>query len=79
MHKDKNTLLGRIMAGSHAVIAHNEAGHARFVQYYPPDRHLSPIIVASCQQVAIATGTTRFVIDRAVNAVAMACAFDDQG
>jgi hypothetical protein len=79
MHKGKITMLGRIMAGSHVVIAHNEAGHALFVQYYPPDMHLSHIIVAYCQQVAIATGTPLFVIDRAVNSVAMACAFDDQG
>jgi hypothetical protein len=79
MHKGKITMLGRIMAGSHAVIAHNEAGHALFVQYYPPDLHVSHVIVAYCQQVAMATGTALFVIDRAVNSVAMACAFDDQG
>ena len=29
MHKGKITMLGRIMAGSQAVIAHNEVGHAR--------------------------------------------------
>jgi hypothetical protein len=79
MHKGKITMLGRIMAGSHAVIAHNEAGHALFVQYYPPDLHVSHVIVTYCQQVAMATGTALFVIDRAVNSVAMACAFDDQG
>jgi hypothetical protein len=79
MHKGKITMLGRIMAGSHAVIAHNEAGHALFVQYYPPDIHLSHVVVAYCQQVAMTTGTALFVIDRAVNSVAMACAFDDQG
>jgi len=33
MHKGKITMLGRIMAGSQAVIAHNEAGQARFVAY----------------------------------------------
>jgi hypothetical protein len=79
MHKGKITLLGRIMAGSHAMIAHNEAGHALFVHYYPPDLHVSHVIVAYCQQVAMVTGTALFVIDRAVNSVAMACAFDDQG
>ena len=79
MHKGKITRLGRIMAGSHAVIAHNEAGHALYVQYYPPDIHLSHVVVAYCQQVAMTTGSVLFVIDRAVNAVAMACAFDDQG
>ena len=79
MHKGKITMLGRIMAGSQAVIAHNEAAHALFVRYYPPDMHLSHIIVSYCQQVAMATGTPLFVIDRAVNSVAMAWAFDDQG
>jgi hypothetical protein len=40
---------------------------------------LSQVIVAYCQQVALATGSTLFVIDRAVNAVAVARAFDAQG
>jgi hypothetical protein len=79
MHKGKITMLGRIMAGSQAVIAHNEAGQAVFVAYYPPDIHVSQVIVAYCQQVALATGSALFVIDRAVNAVALAGAFDDQG
>jgi hypothetical protein len=79
MHKGKIPMLGRIRAGSHAVIAHNEAGHALFVQYYPPDLPLSQVLVAYCQRVALATGTALFVIDRAVNSVAMACAFDAQG
>ena len=79
MPQGKITMLGRIMAGSQAVIAHNEAGQALFVAYYPPDLHLSQVIVAYCQQVALATGSTLFVIDRAVNAVAVARAFDAQG
>jgi hypothetical protein len=79
MHKGKITMLGRIMAGSQAVIAHDEAGPALFVAYYPPDIHLSPVIVDYCQKLAGATGSTLFVIDRAVNAGAMARAFDDQG
>jgi hypothetical protein len=78
MHKGKITMLGRIMAGSQAVIAHDEAGQALFVAYYPPDVHVSQVIVAYCAQVAEATGTALFVIDRAVNAVAMARAFDDK-
>ena len=49
------------------------------IGYYPPDMHLSQIIVAYCQQVATATGIALFVIDRAVNAVARARAFDEQG
>ena len=79
MHKGKITMLGRIMAGSQAIIAHDEAGQARFVAYYPPDIHLSQVIVEYCQQVALATESTLFVIDRAVNAVAIACAFDARG
>jgi hypothetical protein len=78
MHKGKITMLGRIMAGSQAVIAHEEAGQALFVAYYPPDVHVSQVIVASCEKVAEATGTALLVIDRAVNAVAMARTFDDK-
>ena len=78
MPKGKITMLGRILAGSQAVIAHNEVGHALCVTDYPPDRHLSQIIVDYCSQVAVATGTSLFVIDRAVNAVALARAFDHQ-
>jgi hypothetical protein len=79
MHKGKITMLGRIMAGSQAVIAHADTGQALFVAYYPPDMHLSQVIVAYCHQVGTATGSVLFVIDRAVNAVAMARAFDEQG
>lgn len=79
MHKGKSTMLGRIMAGSQAVIAHDDTGHAVFVAYYPPDIHVSPVIVASCQQVAEATGRVVFVVDRAVNAVALAEAFTAHG
>lgn len=78
MHKGKSTMLGRIMAGSQAVITHEEAGHALFVAYHPPDIHLSQVIVDYCQKVALATGISVFVIDRAVNAVALARAFDTQ-
>jgi hypothetical protein len=79
MHKGKITMRGRIMAGSQAVIAHEETGQAVFVAYYPPDLHLSQVIVAYCQQVAEASGSVVFVIDRAVNAVALARAFDERG
>ena len=78
MHKGTITMLGRIMAGSQAVITHDEAGQGLFVEYHPPDRHLSQFIVDSCQQVARATGISVFVIDRAANAVALARAFDHQ-
>jgi len=79
MHKGKITMLGRIMAGSQALIAHNAVGQALFVAYHPPDRHLSQVIVAYCQQVVEATGIRLFVIDRAVNSLALACAFAQQG
>jgi hypothetical protein len=79
MHKGKITMLGRMMAGSHAVIAHDDMGHTVYVEYHPPDLHLSQIIVAYCQKVAFATGSALFVIDRAVNSLAMACAFAQQG
>jgi hypothetical protein len=79
MHKGKITMLGRIMAGSQAVIAHDEAGQAVFVAYYPPDIHLSQVIVAYCQKVAETTGSVVFVIDRAANSVALAEAFEAQG
>jgi len=77
LHKGNITMRGRIMAGSQAVIAHDEAGQAVFVAYYPPDIHVSKIILAYCQKVAEATGSALFVIDRAVNAVALARAFHD--
>lgn len=79
MHKGKITMLGRIMAGSQAVISHNETGQAVFVEYYPPDIHLSQVIVEYCQQVAVATASSLFVIDRAVNSVELAGEFAAQG
>ena len=79
MHKGKITMLGRIMAGSQAVITHSEEGQALWAEYYPPDLPLSQVIVAYCGQVSTATGIKLFVIDRAVNSVAMACAFTCQG
>jgi len=79
MHKGKITMLGRIMAGSQAVITHDDRGQGLFVEYHPPDRHLSQCIVAYCQKVALATGVAVFVIDRAVNSLALARAFDHQG
>jgi hypothetical protein len=79
MHKGKITMLGRIMAGSQAVIAHDDTGQAVFVAYHPPDMHVARVIVAYCQKVALATGSALFVIDRAVNAVVLARAFEAQG
>ena len=79
MHKGKITMLGRIMAGSQAVMAHEAMGQAVFVAYSPPDIQVSQVIVAYCRNVAEATGSVLLVIDRAVNAVALAGAFDEQG
>ena len=75
MHKGKITMLGRIMAGSQAVVTHDEHGHARYVAYYPPDISLSQVIVGYCQAVSELTGSALFVIDRAVNSVALAITF----
>ena len=41
MHQGKITLLGRIMAGSQAVIADDETGQAVFAAYYSPYCYLS--------------------------------------
>jgi hypothetical protein len=79
MHQGKLTMLGRIMAGSQAVMAHDAMGQAVCVAYSPPAIPVSQIIVASCQNVAEATGSVLLVIDRAVHAVALARAFDEQG
>lgn len=79
MHKGKITMRGRIMAGSQAVISHDESGQAVYVAYDPPDVHLSRLILAYCEQVALATGSELFVIDRAVNSKAIAQAFNEVG
>ena len=63
------------MAGSQAVITHDATGQARYVEYYPPDIPLSQVIVEYGQAVSELTGSALFVIDRAVNAVALAIAF----
>ena len=41
--------------------------------------HLSPLIVAYCEQVAMATGSDLFVLDRALKSKAIAQAFDEAG
>ena len=79
MHQGTLTMLGRIMAGSHAVIAHDATAQALAVASYPPDSHVSQVLVAYGQRGALATGSSLFVIDRAVNAVALAAAFDARG
>ena len=78
MHKGKITMLGRIMPGSNAVVAHNEDGHALYVEYYPPDMHMSHMIIEYCEKVVAMTGITVFVIDREINSVPMARAFESK-
>lgn len=78
MHKGKITMLGRIMAGSQALIAHNDAAQALLVAYYAPDLPLSQIIIAYCQRLVMMSGSDLFVIDRAVNSLAMAQAFTER-
>jgi hypothetical protein len=79
MHKGKITMLGRIMAGSQAIITHNQEGQAIHVAYQPPDIRMPQFILASCQQLAAATGIDVFVIDREVNSVALAREFQEAG
>jgi hypothetical protein len=78
MHQGKITMRGRILAGSQAVSAHNEAGQAVCVASPPPDLQGSGRIVAYCQQVVEATGSALLVIARAVNSQAMAAAVATQ-
>jgi len=79
MHKGKITMLGRIMAGSQAVVAHTRDGRAVFFDYEPPDIRLSRIIVDYCARIVEKTGIRVFVIDREVNSEAMATAFAQRG
>lgn len=79
MHKGKITMLGRIMAGSEAVVAHTEDGYAMWVEYFPPDTRLPQIILEYCERIVSLTGIDLFVIDREVNSAAMAEAFTNRG
>jgi len=79
MHKGKITMPGRIMSGSQAVITHNKAGQAVFIEYYAPDIRMPRMIVGYCQQVVRATGIEVFVIDREVNSVKLAGCFEKSG
>ncbi len=79
MHKGKITMLGRIMPGSQAVVAHIEDGRAIFFDYQPPDTRLPRIILDFCTEIADLTGIRIFVIDREVNSKAMAREFTERG
>ncbi len=79
MHKGKITMLGRIMAGSQAIVTHNQKGQAVHVAYQPPDIRMPRFILASCQHLAATTGIDVFVIDREVNSVELAREFHESG
>ena len=79
MHKGKITMLGRIMAGSNAVVCHNEAGEALFFEYLPPDMRLNGVITEYCEKVSAMTGVKLFAIDREVNSEQVAREFQDRG
>lgn len=79
MNKGHITMLGRIMAGSKAVLAHDEAGNAIGLEYYPPDRHLTHIVDDYCDSIEVSTGINRFIIDREVNSVEIARLFVARG
>ena len=77
MHKGKITMLGRIMAGSQAVITHDAAGQGSLWRII---RLTSTCLSASLPIVkgGPGHGASAFVIDRAVNSLALARAFDDE-
>jgi len=76
MHKGKITMLGRIMPGSQAFIAHNEAGEALFVDYQPPDMRLPNVVEDYCKHIVETTEISTFVIDREINSVDIARCFE---
>jgi len=60
-------MLGRIMAGSNAVVAHDEKGDSLFAKLYPPDFHMNEFILGYCQEIVDYTGIELFIIDREIN------------
>jgi hypothetical protein len=79
MHKGKITMLGRIMAGSQAVVAHNENGSAIYIEYQPPDIRLPVIITDYCEHIVVNSGIDIFVIDREINSGSVASEFERRG
>ena len=77
MHKGKITMLGRVMAGSQAVVSHDDNGHGCFIEYYPPDAQMPQFLIRYCLKVVECTGNKNFVIDRAANSIALARDFDE--
>ena len=60
-------MLGRIMSGSNAVLAHNEFGQVIGLDYWAPDIHLNHIVEEYCARIAEEIDIEAFVIDREVN------------
>ena len=79
MHKGKITMLGRIMAGSQAIIAHDEQGQALYFEYHSPDYRLPSVILDYCQKLVERNSIQIFVIDREINSVQMAREFETRG
>ncbi len=79
MHKGKITMLGRIMSGSNALVAHDDKGRAIYIEYHPPDIHMSNIILDYCKHIKDSIGIDLFVIDREVNSLEIALDFDHNG
>ncbi len=78
MRKGKITMPGRIMAGSNAVVSHNERGDALFFEFFPPDIRLPGVIMDYCEKVIASTGIRLFAIDREANSEKVARAFEDR-
>ncbi len=76
MHKGKITMLGRIMAGTQLVVAHDEQGQILFFYSYAPDYCLSHVIIEYCKEIVAASGIKVFVIDREINSLKMALEFE---
>ena len=76
MHKGLITMLGRVMAGSNAVVTHNEHGYPLYFKFYAPDYRMPPFILDYCQNIVSSTGIKLFIIDREVNSLQIAQAFE---
>jgi len=79
MHKGKITMLGRIMSGSNALVAHDDKGRAIYIEYHPPDIHMTSVIVDYCKHIRDSAEIELFIIDREVNSLDIALEFDRNG
>lgn len=79
MHKGHITSNGRIMAGTNAVIAHDENGNIINFELYSPDTHMTHILEEYCSKIVALTGIKQFIIDREINSAKTACLFVEKG